>query len=162
MYLSVKSVIFISGTLLLCFPLISGAQKFIIITPKEWAQGKAEILISEGDRVKCRFTDNSRRVGILDKIGSDSIRINGKPFPVDFVRSIAKRPRGSTALYVITHFVAPIGAMVSFEAGSTPVGMACFAIQMLGWLLLGPMLPHPMRDVKRDWILNVHASKGEP
>ncbi len=77
MRISMKKVI-IQIILLACVSIIANAQKFITLSTKEQKSDKHRIVISEGNRVKCKFIDGSKIVGVIDKIMQDSIQINGQ------------------------------------------------------------------------------------
>jgi hypothetical protein len=143
--------------LLICATLVSNAQKFITLTPREQKSGRDKIVVSEGNRIKCRFIDGSKIVGIVDKIFADSIQINDKTFAIENIKSMAKRKRGSTAMIVAIQIVPALGGAISIEAGNLPIAIGFFAVQIIGSQLLATHLyDYPLRNIKNKWVLDVH------
>lgn len=149
-----KSIIQI--ILLVCVSLVSNAQKFITLSPREQKSSTYKIVISEGNRVKCRLIDGSKIVGIIDKIMEDSIQINGKKVIIEDVKSMAKRKKGVTVMIVGIQIVPALGGAISIAVGNLPIAIGCFAVQIVGSLLLvTPLYDYPLRNVKKKWVLDV-------
>jgi len=145
--------------LLVCMSVTSNAQKIITLSPREQKSSKHKIAISEGNRVKCRFTDGSKIVGDIDKIMDDSIQINGKKFAIEDIKSMAKRKKGVTTLLFGTQIVPAVAGAISVAAGNLPVAVGCLAIQVVGSILLvTPAHEYAMRNIKYKWALEVHDS----
>ena len=143
--------------LLVCVSLISNAQKFITLSHREQKSDRFKIVISEGNRVKCRFIDGSKIVGIIDKIMDDSIQINGQKFIIEDIKSMAKRKKGSTAMYVGIHIALPLGEVISVASGNLPLAIAFVAIHVVGLVLfITPLHQYPLRNIKNKWALDVH------
>lgn len=142
--------------LLVCVSFVSNAQKFITLSPREQKSGRHKIVISEGNRVKCKFINGSKVVGVINKIMDDSIKINGKTFSTEDVKSMAKRKKGSTAMIVGTQLIPALGGAVSIAAGNLPIAVGCFAVQVVGSLLLvTPLYDYPLRNIRKKWVLDV-------
>jgi hypothetical protein len=149
-----KSIIQI--ILLVCFTLVANAQKFITLSAREEKSLRDKIVISEGNRVKCRFIDGSKIVGIIDKIMDDSIQISGKKFIIQDIKSIAKRKKGGTAIIVGIQIVPALAGAISIAVGNLPIAIGCFAVQIVGSLLLvTPLYDYPLRNIKKKWVLDV-------
>ncbi|MBY0434816.1 MAG: hypothetical protein K2U26_11970 [Cyclobacteriaceae bacterium] len=142
--------------LLACFTLVANAQKFITLSVKEEKSRRDRIVIFEGNRVKCRFIDGSKIVGIIDKITDDSIQINGRKFSLEDIKSMAKRKKGGTAMIVGIQIVPALGGAISIAVGNLPVAVGCFALQIVGSLLFAtPLHDYPLRNIKGKWVLDV-------
>ncbi len=142
--------------LLVCLTLIANAQKFITLSPREQKSDKHKIVIFEGNRVKCKFIDGSKIVGIIDKIAGDSIQISGRKFIIADVKSMAKRKKGATAAIVGIQIVPALAGAISIAVGNLPVAIGCFVVQIVGSLLIvTPLYDYPLRNIKKKWILNV-------
>ena len=146
--------------LLVCTYVVSNAQKFITLSPREHKSDRHEVVISEGNRVKCKFIDGSKIVGIIDKIMEDSIQINGKKFVIEEIKSIAKRKKGATAIIVGAQIVPALAGAISIAAGNLPIAVGCFVIQIVGSILT-PQHDYPLRNIKYKWALEVHDPSNQ-
>lgn len=143
--------------LFVCFTFIANAQKFITLSLREQKSGKAKVIISEGNRVKCRFVDGAKIVGVVDKIMVDSIQINEKLFLIDNIKSMAKREKGSTAIIMGIQIVPALGGAISSAVGNLPLAICFLVVQVVGHqLLITPLYDYPLRNVKNRWALDVH------
>lgn len=148
---------YVQFLLLVFVSFVSNAQKFITLSPRELKSGRDKIVISEGNRVKCKFINGSKVVGVIDKIMDDSIKINGKIFSTQDIKSMAKRKNGSTALIICTQLLPALGGAVSIAAGNLPIAVGCFAVQVVGSLMLvTPLYNYPLRNIRKKWVLDVH------
>jgi hypothetical protein len=142
--------------ILVCVSFISNAQNFITLSPREQNSNQHKIVVSAGNRVKCKFINGSKIIGVVDKIMDDSIQINGKKFVIEDIRSIAKREKGSTTMIVVTQLVLPLGGAISIAVGNLPIAIGCFTVQIVGSLLfVTPLYDYPLRNVKKKWVMSV-------
>jgi len=152
----------IINIILVCASLVSNAQKFITLSPREQKSGKHKIMISEGNRVKCRLIDGSKIVGIIERIMDDSIQISGEKFIIKDIKSMAKRKKGSTAMVVGIQIVPAIGGAISIAVGNIPIAIGCLAVQIVGSLVLvTPLYDYPLRNIKKKWVLDVQDSTNQ-
>lgn len=150
-----KSIIIL--VLMVCITLETNAQKIITLSPRDQKSGRHKIVVSEGNRVKCKFIDGSKIVGDINRIMVDSIQINGKKFAVEDIKSMAKRKKGVTILLLGTQIVPAVAGAISVAAGNLPVAVGCLAIQVVGSILLvTPSYEYASRNVKYKWVLEVH------
>ena len=90
----------------------------------------------------------------------DSIKINGKKFPLSEIKSMAKRKKRATAIIVGAQLVPALAAAISIAAGNLPIALGCVAIQIVGSILT-PLRNYPLRDIKYKWALEVHDPSNQ-
>jgi hypothetical protein len=142
--------------LLISISTVSVAQKAIVLSKRNNRPNGGEILISAGDRVKCKFTNSEKVIGEVLSIGGDSILIDGSAYFIDDIRAIAKRQKGSTTLFIGSQVILPLAVLTAVIVDNIPVAAVFFVADVATRIALNKLLhDYPLRNVKRKWKLTV-------
>jgi hypothetical protein len=142
--------------LLISISTVSIAQKAIVLSKRNQRTNGSEILISTGDRVKCKFTNGEKVIGEVLSIGGDSVLIDGSAYFIDDIRAIAKRQKGSTMLFIGGQVILPLAVLTAVIVDNIPVAAVFFVTDVATRIALNKLLhDYPLRNVKRKWKLTV-------
>jgi len=142
--------------LLISISTVSVAQKAIVLSKRNSRTNGGEILISAGDRVKCKFTNGEKVIGEVLSIGGDSILIDGSAYFIDDIRAIAKRQKGSTTLFIGSQVILPLAVLTAVIVDNIPVAAVFFVADVATGIALNKLLhDYPLRNVKHKWKLTV-------